>query len=160
MAVFSRLSEVPVKIFVLKHGFSTLELLVVMSVMGILAAIALPNWRTLVPSYALNNSTRQIQSELHSLKMRAAAENTGFQFSYLQDAREYTIQRDFKPLQTRSIAEGTSITKAGTIAFSPRGTAGANRIRLRGANGLCRQIIVSATGRIRVCTPNTCSEDC
>ena len=131
-----------------------------MAIMGILAAIAFPNWRSLLPHYALNNSVRQIQSELHNIKMRAAAENTGFQLSYLQDATEYTIQRDSKPLQTKAIAEGTSITKAGTIAFSPRGTAGANRVRLRNANGACRQIVVNATGRVRVCIPNSCTEEC
>jgi Tfp pilus assembly protein FimT len=149
-----------VKIFALKNGFSSIELLAVMAFMGILAAIALPNWHDLLPSYALNNSTRQIQSELHSIKMRAAAENSGFQLSYLQGASEYTIQRDSKPLQTKPIAQGTTITKTGTIAFSPRGTAGANRVRLRSANGACRQIIVTATGRVRVCTPNSCAEDC
>lgn len=148
------------KIFALKNGFSSIELLAVMAFMGILAAIALPHWHDLLPSYALNNSARQIQSELHSIKMRAAAENSGFQLSYLQGASEYTIQRDSKPLQTKPIAEGTSITKTGTIAFSPRGTAGANRVRLRSANGACRQIIVTATGRVRVCTPNSCAEDC
>lgn len=148
------------KFLALKNGFSLMELLAVMAFMGILAAIALPNWHDLLPSYALNNSTRQIQSELHSIKMRAAAENSGFQLSYLEGASEYTIQRDSKPLQTKPIAEGTSITKTGTIAFSPRGTAGANRVRLRSANGACRQIIVTATGRVRVCTPNSCAEDC
>ena len=56
-------------------GFSTIELLAGVALMGIIAAIALPNWRGLFPTYALNNSTRQIQSELHHLKMRAAAEN-------------------------------------------------------------------------------------
>jgi prepilin-type N-terminal cleavage/methylation domain-containing protein len=144
----------------LKNGFSLIELLGVLAVMGILVAIALPNWHDLLPSYALNNSTRQIQSELHSIKMRAAAENSGFQLSYLQGASEYTIQRDSKPLQTKPIAQGTSITKTGTIAFSPRGTAGANRVRLRSAAGACRQIVVTATGRVRVCTPNSCAEDC
>jgi prepilin-type N-terminal cleavage/methylation domain-containing protein len=148
------------KFLALKNGFSLIELLGVLAVMGILVAIALPNWHDLLPSYALNNSTRQIQSELHSIKMRAAAENSGFQLSYLQGASEYTIQRDSKPLQTKPIAQGTSITKTGTIAFSPRGTAGANRVRLRSANGACRQIIVTATGRVRVCTPNSCAEDC
>lgn len=148
------------KIAVKLDGFTLVELIVAVALLGVLAAIAIPNWRSLLTSYALNNSARQIQSELHNLKMRAAAENIGFQLSYLQDANQYTIERDSKPLQTKPIAAGTSITKAGTIAFSPRGTAGANRIRLRNANGSCRQIVVSATGRIRNCTPNSCTDEC
>ena len=143
-----------------KDGFSTIELLAGIALMGIVVAIALPNWRSLFPTYALNNSTRQIQSELHHLKMRAAAENVGFQLAYLQGANDYTIQRDNVALVTKPLAEGTTITKAGTIALSPRGTAGANRVRLSAADGKCRQIVVSATGRVRVCTPSSCSLDC
>jgi len=143
-----------------RGGFSIIELLAGVAVMGILAAIALPNWRALFPGYALNNSTRQIQSELHYLKMRAAAENIGFQLAYLKDASGYTIQRDSKALVTKPLADGTKITKAGTISLSPRGTAGANRVRLSNTDGKCRQIVVSATGRVRVCTPSSCSLDC
>ena len=95
------------------NGFSMIELIVALVVMGILTAIALPNWNRLLPAYALNNSVRQIQSELHSIKMRAAAENVGFQFAYVQGANDYTIQRDSKALVTKPIAEGTNMTKNG-----------------------------------------------
>jgi prepilin-type N-terminal cleavage/methylation domain-containing protein len=149
-----------VKISLEKNAFSTIELLATVAVMGILAAIALPNWRSLIPNYTLNNSLRQIQSELHSIKMRAAAENIGFQFIYLQDAGEYTVQRDSVPLQTKPLPQGTIITKSGSISFSPRGTAGGNRVRLRNENGSCRQVVVSATGRVRTCTPSSCADDC
>jgi prepilin-type N-terminal cleavage/methylation domain-containing protein len=141
-------------------GFSIVEVTVALALMAILTAIALPNWHSLLPGYALNNSVRQVQSELHNLKMRAAAENVGFQLTYSQGANAYTIQRDSKTVATRPIAEGTSITKDGVIAFSPRGTAGANRVRLRNADGVCKQVIVSATGRVRICSPSSCAEDC
>ncbi|MGZ8464344.1 MAG: GspH/FimT family pseudopilin, partial [Candidatus Binatia bacterium] len=76
-------------------------------------------------------------------------------------ARDYTIQRDSIALVTKPLAEGTVIAKAGTVTFSPRGTAAANRLRLLDSElGACRQIVVSATGRVRSCTPNSCAEDC
>lgn len=143
-----------------RAGFSTIEIVVVVAIASIVMAMALPGWKSWSHSAALNSSTRQIQSELHSIKMRAAAENVGFQLAYLQDANNYTIQRESKPLQTKPINQGTTITKSGTISFSPRGTAGANRVRLRNSAGVCRQIVVSATGRVRVCTPSNCMDDC
>jgi prepilin-type N-terminal cleavage/methylation domain-containing protein len=142
------------------NGFSMIELIAVLAVMGIVAAIALPNWNSLLPSYALNNATRQIQSELHNIKMRAAAENVGFQMVYLQGANAYTIQRDSKALVTKPLTEGATITNEGMVMFSPRGTASANRVRLRNTSGVCRQIVVSPTGRVRICAPNSCPEDC
>ena len=141
-------------------GFSTIELIVALSIAGAITAIALPRWTSLLPNYALNSATRQVQSELHQIKMRAAAENVGFQLSYLQGASAYTIQRDSKAVATKPLAEGTTITKDGVISFSPRGTAGGNRVRLRNTAGVCKQVIVSATGRIRVCAPASGAEDC
>ncbi|HUF43680.1 MAG TPA: prepilin-type N-terminal cleavage/methylation domain-containing protein [Verrucomicrobiae bacterium] len=143
-----------------ESGFSLIELSVGLAVMGIVAAIALPRWSSLLPTYALNNSLRQVQSELHHIKMRAAAENVSYQLAYQQGAAAYTIQRDAKAIVSRPLADGTTITKDGTIAFSPRGTARANRVRLRNSAGACKQIVVSATGRVRVCTPKSCNEDC
>jgi Tfp pilus assembly protein FimT len=92
--------------------------------------------------------------------MRAAAENAGVQLVYLAGSSQYTIQDDTKILATKPLPEGIVITKAGTISFSPRGTAGANRVRLRNSAGLCKQVVVSQTGRVRVCKPNDCSGDC
>ena len=143
-----------------RPGFSILELVVALALAGILAAIALPGWSRLLPAYQLDGSVRQVQSELHSIKMRAAAQNTTFQLAYLADASQYMVQSGGKVLATKPLPEGIVITKAGSISFSPRGTAGADRVRLRNSTGLCKQVVVSATGRVRTCKPNDCSGDC
>jgi prepilin-type N-terminal cleavage/methylation domain-containing protein len=142
------------------RGFSVVELIAAVALMGIVAAIAVPNWIGLSPTYSLNNSVRQIQSELHSIKMRAAAEGVGFQMAYSQGGTAYTIKRDAQTVTTKPIAEGTMIVKDGMISFSPQGTAGANRVRVRNGVGICKQIVVSATGRVRICAPASCAEDC
>ena len=143
-----------------KFGYSVIELVATLALAGILAAIALPSWNQLLPAYQLDSSVRQFQSELHNIKMRAVTENIGFQLVYANGAATYTIQRNSSVLTTKPLPTGVVVTNGGTIAFSPRGTASANRIRLRSANGMCKQVVVSATGRIRICKPSDCSDNC
>jgi Tfp pilus assembly protein FimT len=128
--------------------------------MAIVAAIALPTWTRLRPSYQLNSSVRQLQSELHHIKMRAVSENIGFDLRYGDGAVEYLIERGEKALATRSLPEGVMISKAGVVSFSPRGTAAGNRVRLRNSAGLCEHVVVSSTGRVRICQPSSCAHDC
>ncbi len=143
-----------------QHGYSLIELVVAAALAGILASIALPSWNKLLPSYQLDSSVRQFQSELHNIKMRAAAENVGFQLVYANGAANYTIQRDSAVLVTKPLPAGVVVTNGGAISFSPRGTASANRIRLQSSDGTCKQVVVSPTGRVRICKPSDCSEDC
>jgi prepilin-type N-terminal cleavage/methylation domain-containing protein len=142
------------------HGYSLIELVATMAVATIVAAIALPSWNELLPSYRLDSSVRQVQSELHHIKMRAAAENVSFQLVYSDGATTYLIKRDSAVLVTKPLPAGIVVTNPGTISFSPRGTASGNRIRLRSSNGICKQVVVSVTGRVRICKPSDCSEDC
>ena len=120
------------------YGFSFVELLATLAVLSVLFAIALPAWNKLLPTFQLDSSVRQVQTELQYIKMRAASEN----------------------VVSKPLPQGIRISNAGTIAYSPRGTAGANRVRLRSPDGWCKQVVVSSTGRVRVCQPTNCAEDC
>jgi prepilin-type N-terminal cleavage/methylation domain-containing protein len=142
------------------NGYSIAELVVTMALLGIMAAIALPNWAKLIPSYELDGSARQVQSELHNIKMRAAAENAGFQLVYSAGTATYTIRRESAVMGTKPLPTGVIVINAGIISFSPRGTASANRMRLRNSQGICKQVVVSPTGRVRICKPRDCSGDC
>ena len=143
-----------------RFGFSVTELIAVLGLMGILLAIAFPAWNKLLSSYQLDSSARRIQTELQNIKMRAAAENLGFQFAYTAGSPNYSLQRNGVFLVTKPLPDGVTISQSGTVTFSPRGTAGGNRVRLRNGQGACKHVVVSATGRIRMCRPSACTGDC
>jgi prepilin-type N-terminal cleavage/methylation domain-containing protein len=143
-----------------RGGFSLVELIMVLTLMAILLAIGIPASNKWLVSYQLNSAARRIQTELQNVKMRAAAENLGFQFAYSAGSESYSIRRDGNVLVTKPLPEGIQITQTGTVSFSPRGTAGGNRIRLRSSKDGCKQVVVSSTGRIRICNPNNCTVDC
>ena len=142
------------------RGFSMIEVLAAIALAGILAGLALPGWNRLLPSLHLASSVRVVQSELQAIKMRAAAENVSYRFVYQSNAAVYAIEKNGNPLVSKPLPDGVSITEAGAIAFSPRGTASGNRVRLQSRDGSCQQVVVSPTGRVRSCKPSACASAC
>lgn len=139
-------------------GFTLTEILVAMAIMSILAAIAVPNWSTLLPNYALNGAARQVQSELHKLKSRAVAENTNFRLIF--STTSYTIERysgssyaatgESRPLPDGITLAGTSDT---TLGFTSRGTSidsTDKTLKLCNIKSSGKNIVLSDTGRIRI----------
>lgn len=131
-----------------------------MAILGILTAMTIPRWGSLLPIFRLNSAARQIHSELHNLRAQAASENISFQLAYSKDQPHYTTERGNVSLVTRWLPEGTVIARSGTISFSPRGTALAGRVRISAGAGACSQVVVSTTGRIRICKSSGCDVQC
>ncbi len=140
-----------------RFGFTLLELIAALAIFSIVAAIAIPTWSTLIPTYSLNSAARQVQSELHKTKSRAVAENRDFRLVF--SSTSYKIQRhkgstyedtgENKPLP-EGIFLGNSSVK--TVSFASRGTSNGGTVRLCNSNGAGKNIRVqSSTGRTRVC---------
>jgi prepilin-type N-terminal cleavage/methylation domain-containing protein len=140
-------------------GFTVIELITALAIIAVLTASASPAWNNFIASYNLSSSARVVHSELQALRIRAAAENVGFRLAYAAGGATIEIERDGAIVARKPLPSGILITQSGSIAFSPRGTASANRVRLSNGERSCRQVIVSATGRVRGCIA-ACNKDC
>lgn len=149
------------------RGFTLADLLVAVAIFSVLAAIAIPTWRSLLPTFALSGAARQIQSELSRIKMQAVAENVTFRLAFSDTADNYTVERvagTTTTLQgTKPLPEQIDIRNAITLGFTPRGTATpgtGGTVKLCNSKGVGTNIVLSSTGRVRVCKTSACDEIC
>ena len=65
-----------------KAGFSFVELMVVLGILAIVAAIAVPDFIIWVPSYRLKSSARNLYSDMQKAKISAIKSNTTVSFNF------------------------------------------------------------------------------
>lgn len=139
-------------------GFSLLELLTAITLLGLLLAIALPDWGSLISTYRLNAAARQIHTDLQRAKMRAVMENTTFKIVSSAANSSYTFQREDTVLETKPLPAGIGFVADSTRSFTSRGTATSGRIQLCNFSKDQRtDVVVNGVGRMRICQLNGCN---
>ncbi len=152
-------------------GFSLIELVVVIAIISILLAIAVPNFIRWRDNSNLREQARNISSDILLNKQRAAAENVRYRITFNSGTNDYVIQRE-SVLNANDFAadvsavtklvnpENTAITILGTPSFSggvpaitlePRGTSTAGSLVLQHTRRLSTATITAnIMGRINV----------
>jgi prepilin-type N-terminal cleavage/methylation domain-containing protein len=85
-----------------QKGYSLTELMVVVSVMGTLGLVAVPNVVTSIPAYRLRNSAADMCSNIRKARSTAVKQNRDISIQFNLEGRTYTIDND-KPI---ALAEG------------------------------------------------------
>jgi len=144
-------------------GFTMVELMVSVSILAILMAIAVPNMLANMPTTQLNGAARQVLGDLMWARSKAVSENNQFVVTFPNNT-SYIILDDNNKNGTADAGEWTrtqniqtnfadvALTKTGANpVFSPRGTtAGATTITLTNSSGSPRTVSVSATGVVKI----------
>jgi type IV fimbrial biogenesis protein FimT len=116
-----------------KSGFTVVELLVVLAVFSIFAAISVPNFMSWIPKYRLKSAARDLYSNLQLAKMTAVKSNQDCSVTYSTDPDQYVISG---PLSKTVVLEdygsgvnfhgpGSETFATATITFNSRGTSNA-----------------------------------
>lgn len=114
------------------------ELLVIIVIMGILAAIAIPSWQRVVEGRQVDSASNQLASDLRLAHTKASNRLTSYQVKFTNGSSNY----QFGPvgsLTTRTLSDNVKVnTSLTTIEFKPDGS-------VTGPTGAANEIEVSKT---------------
>ena len=143
-------------------GFTIIEIMIVIAIIGIMVGIAAPNFMDYLKSRRLSGATMQMFVDLMNARQQAVTQNkwvslrieNTHQYKIFTDGNkngaidtgENVVTRDLHP----DYGDVTFTTAAGTIfAFYPNGTAGSATLGLAGASG-SKSITISTAGRVKI----------
>ena len=131
-------------------GFTLIELLTVMGLAGILMAIAVPQFMSLLPTIYLGSAARQVAADLQLARTRAISQNIQYVIAFTPGTGAYTFGADSRDLN--QLFPGTQITAVAPAnpTFNPVGTATANTTITVSNGGTTRQVQINTMGRVRV----------
>lgn len=142
-----------------QRGFTITELLVVVAIIAVGAALAIPQIQSSVAEYNLMASTEMLLAELDSARMMAISRGASYQVSLTTESIQIVDPMDPEnpPRLSKNLDAGVYLTSTppDPITFNPRGFAQGGVLRVENRHGEARLIVVDQSGRAEVRMPDT-----
>ena len=143
------------------------EVVVVLSLIGIMTAISVPSYFSWLPKHRLQTSVRQIYDDMNLAKIRAVKDNRNACIQFYPATETYTVFFDVDgipgylngtdiPIKSNvTLEKGVDITAANTCGLNNRGMlptiiAPPVQVSLTNVNGLVMGVSVNTAGNISV----------
>lgn len=144
-------------------GFTLVEMMIVIAIIGIMSAVALSNWRGYQDNVNLKTAAGEVMADIASCKQRSVSEGINYCIQFTDGSPNYTINATScsAPTQTQTknlTNSGTGLTITNTnfnldqLSFLPRGTLSSSMgtIILTNSKNSTATITVQITGRAYV----------
>jgi type IV fimbrial biogenesis protein FimT len=150
-----------------RTGFTLMEMMIVIAVIGILSAIAIPSFLSMLPGMRLNGAARMVAGDLMAARMKAVKLNQKTKIFFDND-HQYRICNDADGNGTVDDGEGDNVSRntqteyhdvslSGTdLMFYPRGTGPTPSVTITVTSstaGLSKLVKVHYTGRVKIEDP-------
>ena len=142
-----------------RAGFSLMELMVIISIIGLLAAIAIPNaiaWRN---NAQFSAAVRQVKATIEGMRMDAIKRNLPTTLIF-NNTGTFTTQTSgivggvavVNPPVNHQLPTGVTVDANNDqrLTFNNRGMATPRTVTVQHTNGLSNQIVVAITGSSRI----------
>jgi len=145
-----------------KSGFTLIEMMIVIAVFAIIAAIAIPSFMSMLPGMRLNGAARQIMVDLMAARMNAVKQNNEVkvffnspgtnQYQILDDDDNDGTADTGETIITKNIQDNYhDVTFSSTTnpIFYSRGTAYGTTVTVTNSSG-SKDVKVAITGRVKL----------
>ncbi len=141
-------------------AFTAVELVTVLSIVGVLAAVTIPSIAGQMPRYRLNGAARQIMGDLMRARMQAVSQRNEFKVFLLNDHVYQILDDDdndgshdtdewCETRDIRALYRDVTLTCTVNPTFYPRGSASPATITPTNASG-SKDIKIHITGRVKI----------
>lgn len=110
-----------------ERGFTLMEMMVVVLIMGLVGAVGVPRYLSLQPGFRLNGAARQVFGEIMSARAKAVNENITYTITFPNDHILQIAGSTTRSVNLRTLfsSDVTVSSTASTIQLSSRGSSSA-----------------------------------
>ena len=132
-------------------GFTLVELIVVMAIVTICLAIAIPDIATLSSGYRLKEAAREVATDLQLTRLLAVKENKTFQVVFGSNSYQVIRLSDGIVAKSRSFGSdypNLNLTNV-SVTFNSRGISNGSTVTIANSRGT-KNVSVAPTGRVMI----------